>query len=389
MQKLSNLTYFHQVRLYGSSLSGFGLKSSNVNLDLQITADMKPHLVLLTALEVLQESAEYAQVVEEFTAKIPLIKFQTSGFTCELSLSNHQAFQTSQLLADYWALDPRVRTLGTAFRFWANLVRLDRQAEGTLPPHTFAILLVYFLQQQTKPVLPCIHEWLDQRDDDTYVAPHEKLAGWRTQNKMSPAELWIELFAFLSVGFKSAELVVSLRKAGATTNEEKQWKTRKLAVEDPYSFKRNLCRSIQALSVYDYISECLKTGYLYFGTIQTSLGPVITRIIVKNKEDEDKAVEKEDEEDVCIVNIAKYQNDQMLSQVNIADWTLETWLAVKGATLADDFVVLRYFHLSKIIIFDPIQSNLQHQFHIRNCFDRERIRNRNCPCSTKYAQLPI
>ena len=349
MQKLSNYTYFHQVRLYGSSLSGFGLKSSNVNLDLQITADMKPHLVLLTALEVLQESAEYAQVVEEFTAKIPLIKFQTSGFTCELSLSNHQAFQTSQLLADYWALDPRVRTLGTAFRFWANLVRLDRQAEGTLPPHTFAILLVYFLQQQTKPVLPCIHEWLDQRDDDTYVAPHEKLAGWRTQNKMSPAELWIELFAFLSVGFKSAELVVSLRKAGATTNEEKQWKTRKLAVEDPYSFKRNLCRSIQALSVYDYISECLKTGYLYFGTIQTSLGPVITRIIVKNKEDEDKAVDKEDEEDVCIVNIAKYQNDQIVCQVNIADWTLETWLAVKGATLENDFVVLRYFHISNLI----------------------------------------
>ena len=33
-------------------------------------------------------------------------------------------------------------------RYWASLVRLDRQAEGTLPPHSFAILLVYFLQQQ-------------------------------------------------------------------------------------------------------------------------------------------------------------------------------------------------------------------------------------------------
>jgi len=304
-----------EVRLYGSSLSGFGLKSANVNLDLQITAEMKPHLVLLTALEMLQQSPDFLDIMEEFTAKIPLIKFRLpSGLVCELSLSNHQAYQTSQLLADYWALDPRVRTLGTAFRFWANLVRLDRQAEGTLPPHTFAILLVYFLQQQTKPVLPCIHEWLDQRDDDTYVAPHEKLAGWRTQNKMTPAELWIELFAFLSVGFKSAELVVSLRKAGATTNEDKQWKTRKLAVEDPYSFKRNLCRSIQALSVYDYISDCLKTGYLYFGTIQTSLGPVITKIIVKSKEDG----AAEEEEQLCL-----------------ADWTLESWLASKGTFLTE------------------------------------------------------
>ena len=126
-----------EVRLYGSSLSGFGLKSANVNLDLQITAEMKPHLVLLTALEMLQQSPDFLDIMEEFTAKIPLIKFRLpSGLVCELSLSNHQAYQTSQLLADYWALDPRVRTLGTAFRFWANLVRLDRQAEGTLPPHT-------------------------------------------------------------------------------------------------------------------------------------------------------------------------------------------------------------------------------------------------------------
>merc|ERR1719228_1274011 len=43
------------VRLYGSSMSGFGLKNSNVNLDLQITAEQKPHLALLKALEILQE----------------------------------------------------------------------------------------------------------------------------------------------------------------------------------------------------------------------------------------------------------------------------------------------------------------------------------------------
>ena len=114
-----------------------------------------------------------------------------------------------------------------------------------MPPHTFAILLMYFLQQQTKPVVP-----------------------------------WIELFAF---AFKSAELlVVSIRKSGMLTNEEKHWKTKRLAVEDPFSSKRNLCRSIQAGSVYDYIADCLKTGYLYFGTIQTSLGPIVTRILLVN-----------------------------------------------------------------------------------------------------------
>ena len=93
---------------------------------------------------------------------------------CELSLNNVQAFQTSSLLRDYWHLDSRVRTLGVAFRYWASLVRLDRQAEGSLPPHSFAILLVYFLQQQSKPVLPCIHSYLDtSAEESVYSTPVE------------------------------------------------------------------------------------------------------------------------------------------------------------------------------------------------------------------------
>jgi len=305
------------VRLYGSSLSGFGLKSANVNLDLQISSDQKLHLALLKALEVLQDSPDYLEVVDEFTAKIPTIKFMTiTGLACELSLNNHHAYQTSRLLKDYWSLDPRVRTVGVAFRYWASVVRLDKQAEGTLPPHTFAILLMYFLQQQTKPVVPCIHEYLDPSNEDVYISPVESLAGWRTQNKMSPAELWIELFAFLSIGFKSVELVVSIRKSGMLTNEEKQWKTKRLAVEDPFSSKRNLCRSIQAGSVYDYIADCLKTGYLYFGTIQTSLGHIVSRIMINEAEEE-----TEDE-------------------VSLSDWTLESWLAKKGTVLSEKEAVM-------------------------------------------------
>ena len=64
-----------------------------------------------------------------------------------------------------WSLDPSV---GVAYRYWASVVRMDRQAEGTLPPHTFVILLMYFLQQQTKSVLPCIHEYLEPSNVDVY-----------------------------------------------------------------------------------------------------------------------------------------------------------------------------------------------------------------------------
>ena len=36
-----------QVRLYGSSLSGFGFKESNVNLDIQMAPDVSPATILL------------------------------------------------------------------------------------------------------------------------------------------------------------------------------------------------------------------------------------------------------------------------------------------------------------------------------------------------------
>ena len=64
-------------------------------------------------------------------------------------------------------------------RYWASLVRLDRQREGTLPPHSFPILLIYFLQQQSKPVLPCIHSYTDSDEaSQPYTRPHQVSSYW-------------------------------------------------------------------------------------------------------------------------------------------------------------------------------------------------------------------
>ena len=112
-------------------------------------------------------------MTDDFTSKIPTIRFSThSNLHCELGLNNFHASQTSCLLRDYNNLDERVRTLGVAFRYWASLVRLDRQAEGSLPPHAISILLVYFLQQHS--VLPCIHHFLDSNNEEMdYATPEE------------------------------------------------------------------------------------------------------------------------------------------------------------------------------------------------------------------------
>ena len=138
---------------------------------------------------------------KDFSAKIPKIFFAVEGFKCELSLNNHMAVQTTKMLRDYMSLDPRVHTLAVAIRHWARLCGIDRQAEGTLPAHAFALLLVFFLQQETKPVLPCLHEHLERRADvdaAAYESPLKSLR-WKTRNGMTAAELLIEFFEFYAV----------------------------------------------------------------------------------------------------------------------------------------------------------------------------------------------
>lgn len=106
------------------------------------------------------------------------------------------------------------------------------------------------------------------------------MKSWKSTNKTSCAELLIEFFEFYALTFRSADMVVSLRKVSGISKEEKQWRGKKLAIEDPFAPKRNLARSIHNVTVFDFIQDCFRIGYLYFGTIQTSRGPVITKILV-------------------------------------------------------------------------------------------------------------
>lgn len=161
------------VRLYGSSMTGLGLVDSGVNLDLQIPNDVPPHEALIKAYQALIMKADiFSNVCPDFTAKIPAVTFMVSRLKCELSLNNHLAYETSALLRDYALLDVRVKTLVTALRYWAKICKLDRQAEGTLPPHAFPLFLIHFLQQLKNPVLPCIHDYLESEDVDTYSRKH-------------------------------------------------------------------------------------------------------------------------------------------------------------------------------------------------------------------------
>ena len=135
---------------------------------------------------------------------------------------------------------------------------------------------------------------------------------------MTLAELWIEFFESYSLGIIGADNVVTIRTSTNTTRDDKQWKGKKLLIEDPFSTKRSLSRSVNSVRVLDFIADCFRIAYLYFGTVQTTLGPIVTKIIVppapekksRRKKSESKTEENDEELD-NILDKLKLDTDEV------------------------------------------------------------------------------
>ncbi|XP_062437043.1 terminal uridylyltransferase 4 isoform X5 [Rhea pennata] len=161
------------LRMYGSCLTRFAFKTSDVNIDIKFPPKMSQPDVLIQVLEILKNSAVYSDVESDFHAKVPVVfcKDVKSGLTCKVSARNDVACLTTDLLAALGKLEPVLIPLVLAFRYWARLCHIDCQAEGGIPSYSFALMVIFFLQQRKPPILPSyLGNWIEgfdsKRPDD-------------------------------------------------------------------------------------------------------------------------------------------------------------------------------------------------------------------------------
>ncbi|NWJ12268.1 TUT7 uridylyltransferase, partial [Crypturellus undulatus] len=287
------------LRLYGSSCSRFGFKTSDINIDIQFPANMAQPDVLLLVQESLRNSESFIEVEADFHARIPVVvcREKQSGLTCKVSAGNENAYLTTNHLATLGKLEPTIVPLVIAFRYWAKLCCVDRPEEGGLSPYVFAIMVIFFLQQRKEPFLPVyLGSWvggfslnkltnfnLKEVENDTVVWEHNAVDDSDAPKETSPkkgkvplvfdeghkcsapvGQLWVELLRFYALEFNLADLVISIRLKETVSRELKDWPKKRIAVEDPYSVKRNVARSLNSQLVYDYILHCLRATYKYF-----------------------------------------------------------------------------------------------------------------------------
>ncbi|NWH88999.1 TUT7 uridylyltransferase, partial [Aegithalos caudatus] len=287
------------LRLYGSSYSRFGFKTSDINIDTQFPANMTQPDVLLLVQESLQNSESFTEVDADFHARIPVVvcREKQSGLICKVSAGNENACLTTNHLTTLGKLEPTIIPLVIAFRYWAKLCCVDRPEEGGLSPYVFALMVIFFLQQRREPFLPVyLGSWiggfslnkltnfhLREVQNDAVVWEHNPTDDSDLPQETSPrrgkvplvfdlgqqcsaplAQLWLELLRFYALEFNMADWVISIRLKEPVSRELKDWPKKRIAVEDPYSVKRNVARTLNSQLVYEYILHCLRATYKYF-----------------------------------------------------------------------------------------------------------------------------
>ncbi|EFB29138.1 hypothetical protein PANDA_003791, partial [Ailuropoda melanoleuca] len=320
------------LRLYGSSLTKFALKNSDVNIDIKFPPRMNHPDLLIQVLGILKKSVLYIDVESDFHAKVPVVvcKDRKSGLLCRVSAGNDMACLTTDLLAALGKLEPVFTPLVLAFRYWAKLCYIDSQTDGGIPSYCFALMVMFFLQQRKPPLLPCLlGSWIEgfdpKRMDDFQLKGivEEKFVKWEynsssateknsiaeenkakadqpkddtkktetdnqsnamkekhgkspltlgTPNQVSLGQLWLELLKFYTLDFALEEYVICVRMQDILTRENKNWPKRRIAIEDPFSVKRNVARSLNSQLVYEYVVERFRAAYRYFACPQRKGG---------------------------------------------------------------------------------------------------------------------
>ncbi|OBS78013.1 hypothetical protein A6R68_19598 [Neotoma lepida] len=219
------------LRLYGSSCSRLGFRDSDVNIDVQFPAVMSQPDVLLLVQECLKNSDSFIDVDADFHARVPVVQRKEpllpvylGSWIEEFSLNKLGNFSLKDIEKDSVVWEYTDDTTGDTSTAKEDAPKETPVKKGQVP-------LTFNIKHQ--PSVPV-------------------------------GQLWVELLRFYALEFNLADLVISIRVKELISRESKDWPKKRIAIEDPYSVKRNVARTLNNQPVFEYILHCLRTTYKYF-----------------------------------------------------------------------------------------------------------------------------
>ncbi|XP_068622599.1 poly(A) RNA polymerase gld-2 homolog A-like [Battus philenor] len=238
----------------GSTMSGFGLDSSDMDLCLYVRT--LPHLepraqALLHLSYVLDYIRGFDPGAELIHAKVPILKFRDAqnGLQVDLNCNNVVGIRNTNLLNCYSRMDWRVRPLVAMMKLWARAHRINDARHRTLSSYSLTLMVIHFLQCGTNPPV--------------LVRAGAAMPERRAQNRTTLAELFLHMLKYYAE-FPYEHMAVSVRTARklplaeCRAHDPHQWKL--LCVEEPFDLS-NTARSVYDPEMFEKIVDTFKQSY--------------------------------------------------------------------------------------------------------------------------------
>ncbi|KAG6970602.1 hypothetical protein JG687_00002538 [Phytophthora cactorum] len=272
-----------RVLAFGSSESGLGFGGCDVDLgiyfedmDVDAQGQFSPQErvdLLATACERLSTAFQVQEFVRN--ARVPVIKLwdPKRQVACDVCVGGINALLNTALLKYYGRVDPRVRPLVFAIKYWAKQRGINDSVNGTLSSYGYTLLLIFYLQSHYAEMqLPAVLSLFQDLQSQTKVSmllerlqslPTMELPStFGTSEFNSVGALLAGFFDFYARRFNMEDEVVSIRMGRALSKTTKwshpvSWR---LSIEDPFEVAHDVGRVIFHRKGQDLIRSEFKRG---------------------------------------------------------------------------------------------------------------------------------
>lgn len=252
---------------FGSSESGLGFGGCDVDLGIyfeDVDVDAQGQFSPQERVELLSAACECLAgsfQVKEFVrnARVPVIKLwdPKRQVACDVCVGGINSLLNTALLKYYGQVDPRVRPLVFAIKYWAKQRGINDSVNGTLSSYGFTLLLIFYLQSSYAEVqLPSVHAVIQNLQAETKVSALlkrlqslpalEMPSTFGTSEMDSVGALLAGFFDFYAHRFNMEDEVVSVR-SGSALSKTTKWShpvSWRLSIEDPFELAHDIGRVI-------------------------------------------------------------------------------------------------------------------------------------------------
>lgn len=143
--------------IVGSSMSGFGTKTSDMDLCLMLSPyqmDGKKEAVeLLMVIQRAFRKCSFIRRSQVIRARVPILKFEDANtqVECDLNINNNVGIRNTHLLKYYANMDWRVRPLVLFVKKWARFHDINDASKKTISSYSLCLMVIHYLQYGCNP----------------------------------------------------------------------------------------------------------------------------------------------------------------------------------------------------------------------------------------------